>query len=74
MGWKYGNVNFVSPNGIFSGKQNLLKGRQKFPNGFSNRKCAVHFLVLNSSGPFGLDRLLSYLPRKSRRNGTRGSP
>ena len=41
----------------------------EFPKG----KCAFHLLVFNSSGPFGLDRLLSYLPGKSRGNGTSAS-
>ena len=33
---------------------------------FPNAKSAFHLSVFTTSRPFGLDRLLSYLPRKSR--------
>ena len=31
---------------IFSGKQDFLKGRPKFPNGISEWKMCIHWLVL----------------------------
>ena len=44
--------------------------QREFPNG----KSAFHLLVFSSPRPFGLDRLWSYLPRKSLGNGTSASP
>ena len=40
---------------------------------FLNGKCARHLLVFTSFRPSGLDRLWSYLPRKSLGNGTNAS-
>ena len=50
----------------FSGKRDFLNSQMEFPNG----KCAFHLLAVTSSRPFGLDRLWSYLPGKSRGKGT----
>ena len=59
---------------IFSGKRDFLKGSPKFPTEFPNGKCAFHLLARFSSGPFGLDRLRSYLWGRSLGNGTSRIP
>ena len=68
-----GKINFVFERKFSRENGISWKVDQNSQTEFSNGKCAFHLLVFTSPRSFGLDRLWSYLPRKSLRNGTSAS-